>query len=102
MIAAGLRGWSAALLSTTAVTDVEALYLRHSRAVYRRARQLLGDAHAAEDVVQEVFVRVIRGGGGGVPAEPSATAWLYRVTTNLCLNRIRDRRRRNHLSRRKG
>lgn len=71
------------------MTKVEALYLRHSRAVYRRARQLLGDAHAAEDVAQEVFIRVLRG-GGEVPLEPSAAAWLYRITTNLCLNRLRD------------
>jgi RNA polymerase sigma factor (sigma-70 family) len=71
---------------------VEDLYKRYSRVVYRRARELLGDDDAARDAVQEVFVRVIKA-GGKVPAEPSPTAWLYRVTTNLCLNRLRDRNR---------
>jgi RNA polymerase sigma-70 factor (ECF subfamily) len=73
--------------------DVEQLYLRHSRAVYRRARQLLGEDEAAHDATQEVFMRVLRA-GGTVPADPTPTAWLYRVTTNLCLNRLRDRNRR--------
>jgi RNA polymerase sigma-70 factor (ECF subfamily) len=75
---------------------VEDLYTRYSRVVYRRARELLGDDAAARDAVQEVFVRVIKS-GGKVPAEPSPTAWLYRVTTNLCLNRLRDRSRRGAL-----
>jgi RNA polymerase sigma factor (sigma-70 family) len=75
---------------------VEELYARHSRAVYRRARELLGADDAARDAVQEVFVRVIKA-GGRVPAEPSPTAWLYRVTTNLCLNRLRDKQRQGAL-----
>jgi RNA polymerase sigma factor (sigma-70 family) len=76
--------------------SVEDLYARHSRVVYRRARELLGDDDAARDAVQEVFVRVIRA-EGRVPSEPSPTAWLYRVTTNLCLNRLRDKRRQGAL-----
>lgn len=68
------------------------IYERYSRSVYRRAVQLLGDAEAARDAMQEVFIRVMRA-GGSVPAEPTPMAWLYRVTTNLCLNRLRDRRR---------
>src|SRR4029077_11344167 len=73
-----------------------AIYERYSRSVYRRALQLLGDAESARDATQEVFIRVMRG-GGKVPAEPTPTAWLYRVTTNLCLNRLRDRNRREAL-----
>jgi RNA polymerase sigma-70 factor (ECF subfamily) len=41
-------------------------------------------------------MRVIRL-GGRVPPEPTPTAWFHRVTTNLCLNRLRDRARRNTL-----
>jgi RNA polymerase sigma-70 factor, ECF subfamily len=72
---------------------VDELYARHSRAVYRRAHQLLGDAEAARDVTHDVFVRIIRG-RNAVPPRPRATAWFYRVTTNLCLNRMRDNNRR--------
>jgi RNA polymerase sigma-70 factor (ECF subfamily) len=68
------------------------VYGRYSRTVYRRALQLLGDPEAARDATQDVFVRVMRA-GGVVPADPTPTAWLYRVTTNLCLNRLRDRTR---------
>jgi RNA polymerase sigma-70 factor (ECF subfamily) len=75
---------------------LDQIYERHSKSVYRRALQLLGDRGAAEDATQEVFVRVIRA-GGIVPAEPTPTAWLYRVTTNLCLNRLRDHTRQQAL-----
>lgn len=76
--------------------DVKELYARYSQTVYRRACELLGNADAARDATQEVFVRVMRA-GGRVPAEPTPTAWLHRVTTNLCLNRLRDRNRRREI-----
>lgn len=72
------------------------IYARYGRTVLRRAHQLLGDGEAAQDVLQEVFVRVLRL-GGQIPCEPTPTAWLYRVTTNLCLNRLRDQGRREAL-----
>lgn len=74
--------------------DFDACYGKYSRSVYRRALQILGDAESARDATQEVFLRVIRS-GGQVPPEPTPTSWLYRVTTNLCLNRLRDQRRQN-------
>jgi RNA polymerase sigma-70 factor (ECF subfamily) len=69
------------------------VYDRYSRCVYRRARALLGSDDAAKDATQEVFLRVIRLSD---PARFKANpvAWLYRVTTNLCLNNLRDARRR--------
>jgi RNA polymerase sigma-70 factor (ECF subfamily) len=76
--------------------DLERLYAQHSRTVYRRALRLLGNKEAASDATQEVFQRVLEN-GDRVPAEPTATAWLYRVTTNLCLNRLRDRDRQEAL-----
>ncbi len=75
---------------------LDRIYQRYSKSVYRRALQLLADQAAAEDSTQEVFVKVMRA-GGSVPAEPTPTAWLYRVTTNLCLNRLRDHTRQQAL-----
>jgi RNA polymerase sigma-70 factor (ECF subfamily) len=75
---------------------LDLIYVRYSRSVYRRALRLLGDQEAARDVTQEVFLRVMRS-GGSVPAEPTPTGWLYRVTTNICLNRLRDRNRQEAL-----
>jgi RNA polymerase sigma-70 factor (ECF subfamily) len=76
--------------------DLEQLYVRHSRSVYRRAREMLSDDDAARDATHEVFMRVVRA-GGKVPAEPTCTGWLHRVTTNLCLNQLRDRSRQSNL-----
>jgi RNA polymerase sigma-70 factor, ECF subfamily len=73
---------------------IEQLYERHSRAVYRRARQLLGEEEIARDVTHEVFVRIIR---ARRPMPPLSVAWLYRVTTNLCLSHLRDSKRRSAL-----
>lgn len=73
--------------------DLEDLYRRFGPLVLRRARSILGDDTEAHDAMQEVFVRVITALGEfrGL-AQPST--WLYRITTNLCLNRIRDSKRR--------
>lgn len=61
--------------------------------VYRRALQLLRDVDEALDVTQDVFERLVE--GRQKDAEGRALLlWMYRVTTNLCLNRIRDTRRR--------
>ena len=76
--------------------SLAALYSRYSRAVFRRARRLLGDADAAKDVTQEVFLRLLRSETVDTFAA-SPMAWLYRATTNLCLNRLRDSKRRGEI-----
>jgi RNA polymerase sigma-70 factor (ECF subfamily) len=79
--------------------ELEALYRSFGPLVRRRARTLLGDDLEAQDALQEVFVRVI-GAMGEFRRQSQPSTWLYRITTNLCLNRIRDgRRRREHLQR---
>jgi RNA polymerase sigma-70 factor (ECF subfamily) len=55
----------------------------------RRATQLLGSDASAREVVQEVFVSLIRDPAQFRGASSIAT-WLYSATTHLCLNRIRD------------
>ncbi len=68
--------------------SIEELYRRHAGMVLRRARQLVGDA-AAEDIVHEVFIRAARS-FFGFRGQSSVTTWLYRITTNQCLNHLRD------------
>jgi RNA polymerase sigma-70 factor (ECF subfamily) len=75
--------------------DVEALYRRYGPMVIRRCRFLLRDESEAEDVAQEVFVRLIRGRERMTNTYPSSL--LYRIATNLSLNRLRDRRRHEDL-----
>ena len=57
----------------------------------RRCRQLLRDEQEALDGCQDVFVRVIEHRRHLDARYPSSL--LYRIATNVCLNRIRDRRR---------
>jgi RNA polymerase sigma-70 factor (ECF subfamily) len=76
--------------------QVRGLYERYSRNVFARAKALLCSPEAAQDAMQEVFLRVLHG-DGRVLREPEPMAWLYRVTTNLCLNQLRDERRRAEL-----
>ncbi len=73
--------------------QIKQLYLRYGPMVISRARALLRSEHAAQDALQEVFVRVLRS-GSGFRAQASPMTWLYRVVTNYCLNRLRDERRR--------
>lgn len=75
--------------------DVEALYARFGPMVHRRCRLLLRDEAEAADVAQEVFVRLLRQRGRLTDAHPSSL--LYRIATNLSLNRLRDRKRRPDL-----
>jgi len=59
-----------------------ALYDRHRGLVFRTALAISGDAEAAADLLQEVFLRLHRFAShidSGRPLEP----WLYRMTTNL-------------------
>ncbi len=74
-------------------TSLEELYRTYGPSVRRRARALLADDQAAADAVQEVFVRALRAEVmilDGV----SPMTWFYRVTTNYCLNALRNQRRR--------
>jgi RNA polymerase sigma-70 factor (ECF subfamily) len=67
------------------------LVRQHSSRVYRLAYRLTGNQHDAEDLTQEVFVRVFR----SLPSYTPGTfeGWLHRITTNLFLDMARRRQR---------
>jgi RNA polymerase sigma-70 factor (ECF subfamily) len=71
--------------------DVEALWDRYGPMVLRRCRRLLRSEDEAMDVCQDVFVKVLERREVLNAAYPSTL--LYRIATNLSLNRIRDRGR---------
>lgn len=60
--------------------------------VYAHATRLLGDATEAEDVAQEAMTRLWRIAPDWRSGEAKVTTWLYRVTANLCVDRLRKRR----------
>jgi RNA polymerase sigma factor (sigma-70 family) len=63
----------------------------HSARVYRLAYRLTGNSHDAEDLTQEVFVRVFRSLATYTPG--TFEGWLHRITTNLFLDITRRRQR---------
>ena len=67
--------------------DVAALYLRHGALVLRRARRLLSDEEGARDVVHDVFISLHE--RRHTLQDTGMISWLYVVTTNLCLKRLR-------------
>jgi RNA polymerase sigma-70 factor (ECF subfamily) len=74
---------------------IEELYARYGAMVRRRARAILGEEQSALDAMQEVFVRALSE-RESYRGDASPVTWLYRITTNLCLNRVRDRARQRH------
>src|SRR5579864_2463671 len=75
----------------------EALSMRYRESIYRHVFSTLHDSSAAEDVVQEVFLRIWmraeQWNGRG-----AFKAWLFRIATNLALNYVRMVRRRGYQS----
>jgi RNA polymerase sigma factor (sigma-70 family) len=64
---------------------------QHSARVYRLAYRLTGNRHDAEDLTQEVFIRVFRSLSTFQPG--TFEGWLHRITTNLFLDQARRRQR---------
>jgi RNA polymerase sigma-70 factor (ECF subfamily) len=66
----------------------------HHRAVYRAAYALVRDGGLAEDVTQEVFLKLYQH-LGTLQGEEHVRAWLLRVASNTALNTLRSRSRSN-------
>lgn len=64
----------------------------HHRAVFRTARAVLRDPGLAEDVTQEVFLRLYKN-LDATPGEELLRAWLLRVTLNVARNTLRGQSR---------
>ena len=81
-------------VTTGGVEAFEALYDRYVRLVYSTAYGVLEDSHSAEDVVQEVFVRIWRRPQQYVEERGRFVGWLLSVTRNRAIDEYRSRRRR--------
>lgn len=67
------------------------LVRRHSAPLFRYLRHNLHDHASAEELTQQAFVRAWRG-LAGFRGEAGFRTWLYRIATNLCINRVKRRR----------
>jgi RNA polymerase sigma factor (sigma-70 family) len=87
---------SAVSVSTVSVSPAESTWeppswdevvREHSARVYRLAYRLTGNQHDAEDLTQDVFIRVFKSLDSYTPG--TFEGWLHRITTNLFLDRVR-------------
>ncbi len=75
------------------LTDAELkdLYDRYAPVLYIRCRSILRNDEDANDAVQETFARVIRN-HATFRQQSSPLTWMYKISTNYCLNQIRNRK----------
>ena len=69
--------------------DVRAAYTAHGPELYRFALRQLGDGGAAQDVVQEVFLRAWRGMHSYDPQLASQRTWLFAIARNVVVDEAR-------------
>lgn len=84
-----------ALMARVALRDsgaLRALADRHAGVPWRIAYRMLADATEAEDVAQDAMLRLWQYADRWRAGGPGVAAWLTRVATNICLDRIRRRR----------
>lgn len=81
-------------IGTEAVSPLsfDEAFTLHHRAVFRTARAVVRDSALAEDVTQEVFLRLYRN-LDSTPGEELLRAWLLRVTLNVARNTLRGQNR---------
>ena len=75
------------------------LFRRHHARVHGLCFRMIGSAAAADDLVQETFLRVLKY-RRGFQGRSRFTTWLYRLARNVCLDQIRRDRRDAALARR--
>jgi RNA polymerase sigma-70 factor (ECF subfamily) len=75
------------------LSELELAYRRCFPVIREKCRRMLGDAGAADDVAQETFMRLWK--SRFVDADPrTLAAWVYRTSTRLAIDQLRERARR--------
>ncbi|HEX2730422.1 MAG TPA: sigma-70 family RNA polymerase sigma factor [Polyangiaceae bacterium] len=72
--------------------ELSALYRRYLPMVLARCRRLLISRAQAEDAAQDIFLKILAL-NQELPPQEGRARWILRVTTNYCLNLLRDERR---------
>lgn len=87
------RAESRSVTQSAVSPEIEALVREHSRLVFRIAYSVMRNHSDAEDIVQEVFLRLAKHGARGIE-DPKA--WLCRVAWRVSVDRYRSVRRAHH------
>jgi RNA polymerase sigma-70 factor, ECF subfamily len=77
--------------------DFEQVFRENVSRIYRLSYQYLGNPDAAEDATQETFLRALRSEKDFKQTSEIAT-WLFRIAVNVCLDGIRQNKRRRTMS----
>lgn len=75
----------------------EALVLEHEKKVYNLALRMVGNEEDARDMAQEAFIRAFSS-LDSFRGDSKFSVWLYRLTSNLCIDLLRSRGRRQTVS----
>ncbi len=70
------------------------LYLRYRQPVLRTARRIIRNAEDAQEITQEIFLKVYRSISDFDPAKSRLSTWLYRLASNHAIDHWRARNRR--------
>jgi RNA polymerase sigma-70 factor, ECF subfamily len=71
--------------------EFEAVFSQYRNMVFKTAYLILADAQKAEDVLQEVFIKVHQSLGTFDSQKGKLSTWLYRITVNQCISERRTR-----------
>ena len=72
---------------------MEAIVNEHESALLRYATGIVNDPHAAQDVVQNAFIKLFKLWKPGLQPSDALRPWLYRVTHNEAIDYLRRERR---------
>jgi RNA polymerase sigma-70 factor, ECF subfamily len=76
------------------IEDLRVLYDLHGAEIFRFCNRLLGDVGAAEEAVQETFLRAWRSASTWDPTIAAKRTWMYAIARNACIDVLRAQRRR--------
>lgn len=79
------------------VAAFEELIEAYQKKVFNLALRMIGNADDAADLAQEAFIRIFKA-ISGFKEQSSFSTWVYRITTNVCLDEIRKRKNRRVIS----
>ncbi|MEM1349051.1 MAG: sigma-70 family RNA polymerase sigma factor, partial [Myxococcota bacterium] len=85
------------LYSEGDVRAFEVLLARHERPVFNYILRSCGRRAIAEELLQEVFMRVVRS-AENYQQKAKFTTWLYTIARNICIDRARKAKRKRELS----
>jgi len=77
--------------------DLEAIVAEHESSLLRYATRLVNSPEAAQDVVQEAFIKLCRNWNQAIALDGHVSQWLYRTTHNAAIDYIRRESRLHNL-----